>query len=118
MREFVAVIHYDPEHPNNLAQAKSRYSLKLINKHGIVVYEKALNKMLDSWYLAKDVFIYQEDASSNIITYVYKLNEYQYKHFKLPDDLNMSKPKANGMEALVQEHAYKDKETLRTYIRE
>lgn len=73
MREFVALIHYDPQHPHNLAQAKSRYSLKLVNKHGSVVYEKALTKMLDSWYLAKDVFIYQEDASSNIITYVYEL---------------------------------------------
>ena len=103
-RKFVAVVHYDPEHPENLANAKSRYSLKLINKHGIIVYEKELSKMLDSWYLAKNVFVYQEDVSTNIISYVYNLSiaeKPHFKNFKLPDSIKICKPKANDMEALV-----------------
>ena len=77
--------------------------------------------MLDSWYLAKNVFVYQEDVSTNIISYVYNLSiaeKPRFKNFKLPDSIKICKPKANDMEALVQQHAYKDKDSLRTYIRD
>ena len=60
-RKFFAAIYVAPE---------NKYSLKVQNFDGTVVYEQLFDFVIDSWVMTFDKFYYQEQHSSNKITYV------------------------------------------------
>ena len=49
---------------------ENKYSLKVQNFDGTVVYEQLFDFIIDSWVMTFDKFYYQEQHSGNKITYV------------------------------------------------
>ena len=107
MRNYIAVIQVTPT---------SKLLLKVLNKDGFSVYEKQLDRVIESWLLTKDQFFFLEDLASNIITYVKLDGEAQVKYFKLPPKVVFKRPITASMEPLVQAHPSEDKQALRDLI--
>ena len=74
--------------------------------------------MLESWHLERDRLVYQEDLSSNIITYVrlYTDQEPAVYKFTLPRDITIKRRTVANNELYIQMHPCEDKDALRNLI--
>ena len=115
-RKFCGVVQVAPE---------NKYSLKVLTFDGTVVYEKLFDFIIDSWVMTYDKFYYQEQHSSNKITYVKlpyeedeegKAAEVEVKHFSIPANYVIKDRIVASMEPFVQAHPNEDKQWLRSTI--
>ena len=109
-RDFVAIVQCVP--------GSGQFLLKVLSKSGNVIYEKELNQMLESWHLGSERLVFQEDLSSNVITYVrlYTDQEPAVYHFTLPRELTIKRQTVANNELYIQMHPCEDKDALRNFI--
>ena len=99
--------------------AAGKFHLKVLKDNDETAFEVLFDKMLASWYLAKEDFLYQEDLTSNKVTHVhFKHGEVNtVKEFQLPADIVIKNPISANLDKLIEQHPHEDKEALRQLIK-
>ena len=93
-----------------------------MEKDGRIAFEKLFDAVIDCMVLTRSILLYQEDYSSNVVSYL-NLLEFDeedemlhVKHFKLPGDLVINDLVSASLEPFVRAHPEQDKQALRNLI--